>query len=357
MRVRSALEAQRILIEEYLGLWENPEIMNQEELIYYHYLKSLPDDLLATDEFSLDEKKIMFKRMVQSVELEVNTFCNRKCSFCANSFLDRFEKKDAMSWETYQLIISELKSVDYGGALVFARYSEPLASPEILKYLAFARKELPSAHLRVLSNGDYLTRDYLESLSEAGVDLLSISLYPNMQNWDSKVSRRAVEAYSKKLELETIPTEENENTFRVGAKFKKIDVSIKATNLLKVGTDRASSLPELIPSDFVRSSPCFLPAFHVNIDQNGKVLLCCNTRSDDPNHQDFVFGELKEENDLFHCFFNSHFLKWRRILLNADKKPYPCNTCTQRDRFSSDLYKKVGDLMALKFSAAKKKQS
>ncbi len=328
--------------------------MNQEERIFYQYLKLLPDDLLASDSYSLDKKKSIFKRLVHSVELEVNTFCNRKCSFCANSFLDRLEKKEAMPWETYRLILSELKSVDYDGALVFARYSEPLASPELLEYIALAHKELPSANLRVLSNGDYLTRDYLKSLSEAGVNLLSISLYPNMQDWNSKVSRRAVEAFSKKLELETFITEENENTFRVGAKFNKTDVSIKATNLLKVGVDRASSLPELTPPDFVRSSPCFLPVFTVNIDHNGKVLLCCNTRSDDPKHQDLVFGELKAENDLFNCFFNSNFLKWRKILLNGNDKPYPCDTCKQKDEFNSELYKHVGDIMALKFSPKKK---
>jgi MoaA/NifB/PqqE/SkfB family radical SAM enzyme len=287
--------------------------------------------------------------MVKRVELEVNTFCNRKCFFCANAFLDRYSTKEPMSWETYRLILSELKKIDYQEDLVFARYSEPLASPRLLEYLALARQELPSATLYILSNGDYLTREYLKALSDAGLNRLNVSLYPNMHNWTPEESRSAIETFSKKLKLEITPQRENHDSFHFGAKFEGIEIIIKASNLLKVGHDRAGSLPELTPPDFVRTSPCFMPVSTVNIDHNGKVLLCCNTRSDDPNHQDFIFGDLKKEDDLYHSFFNSKFLEWRKTLLSGKAKPYPCTGCKQRDEYNTDIYQKIGKQLEKKF--------
>jgi radical SAM protein with 4Fe4S-binding SPASM domain len=321
------------------------------------YLKQLPDKLLASDNFSLAEKQSMFKRMVMRVELEVNTFCNRKCSFCPNSFIDRFNKKEAMSWDTYRLLLSDLKKVDYNQTFVFARYSEPLASPQLLEYIALARKELPKATLSILSNGDYLTPAYLESLSEAGLNRLSISLYPDMVNWDTDKSRRMIETFSKKINLATSPFRDFPDSIHYGAKYKNVEVAIKTTNVLTLGQDRANSLPELAPPGFVRTSPCFMPIYTVNIDHDGKLLMCCNTRSDYPEHKDYVFGELKEENDLFNVFFNSHFLKWRKILLSGDAKPDPCHTCKHRNDFNTLVHQHVGSQIKHKFTASQKKQS
>ncbi|MFL5784343.1 MAG: radical SAM/SPASM domain-containing protein [Bacteriovoracaceae bacterium] len=330
--------------------------MNSEELDFILYLKQLPEELLASNNFTLAEKQSMFTRMVRKVELEVNTFCNRKCSFCGNSFLDRFNKKEPMSWETYGVLLTDLKNINYSETLVFGRYSEPLASPRILEYVALARKELPKATISILSNGDYLTREYLESLSAAGLSRMSISLYPNMHEWNTENSRRMIETFCQRLELEALPFREHPESIHFSGKYKSLEVAVRATNILKFGHDRASSLPELTIPDFVRTSPCFMPIFTVNIDHDGKMLLCCNTRSDDPNHQDFVFGELKKENDLYHNFFNSHFLKWRKILLSGEAKPHPCSTCKQRDDLNANLYSKVGNQMEAKFSHSEKKK-
>ena len=112
------------------------------------------------------------------IEIELASFCNRKCWFCPNSFIDRKSQSIELPDATYLKLINNLAEIDYDKLLNFHRFNEPLANKDlILKRVKQARSALPRAKLGIYTNGDYLDRAYLDALRDAGVTLIVMSYY------------------------------------------------------------------------------------------------------------------------------------------------------------------------------------
>ena len=74
----------------------------------------------------------LFRRSVSMVEVEVFSYCNRRCWFCPNSLIDRQSKTEYMSEELYLHILDQLAGADYRHMISYSRYNEPLAEPNHL---------------------------------------------------------------------------------------------------------------------------------------------------------------------------------------------------------------------------------
>lgn len=123
-------------------------------------------------------QKRILKQNVRLVEIEIASFCNRKCWFCPNSFIDRKSQSVELPESVYLKLIDNLAEVDYSGLLDFHRFNEPLANKDlILKRVRQARIALPHAQLGIFTNGDYSDREYLDALREAGITLMRMSYY------------------------------------------------------------------------------------------------------------------------------------------------------------------------------------
>jgi hypothetical protein len=67
------------------------------------------------------------------------------------------------------------------------------------------------------------------------------------------------------------------------------------------------------------------------MDFNGKVMPCCNLRSDHPQHLPFVLGDLtKGQESIFDVYAGLPFTDWRRGLVTVGEKGDPCRTCKQK---------------------------
>ena len=72
------------------------------------------------------------------------------------------------------------------------------------------------------------------------------------------------------------------------------------------------------------------PIRHVVIDYNGKGMMCCQTRSDAPEHRQAIVGDLAEPDyGLFHLYRDLGVV--RRALLSPGEKTGVCLTCDVRD--------------------------
>ena len=72
------------------------------------------------------------------------------------------------------------------------------------------------------------------------------------------------------------------------------------------------------------------PIRHVVIDYNGEGMMCCQTRSDAPEHRQAVVGDLAEPDyGLFHLYRDLGVV--RRALLSPGEKSGVCLTCDVRD--------------------------
>ena len=93
---------------------------------------------------------------IRLIEIELFSYCNRTCSFCPNSFIDRLSFNELLDINLFKKIIKELKLVDYSNYISFSRYNEPLSYRDILDdRIKYIRKELPKSKLVLNTNGDY----------------------------------------------------------------------------------------------------------------------------------------------------------------------------------------------------------
>ena len=119
--------------------------------------------------------KNWFKSQLKLIEIEVFSFCNRKCWFCPNSYIDRKSDTVLLPETAYLSILDQLSEIDYDQEITYSRYNEPLSKKEIiLKRISQAREYLPKAKLRTNTNGDYISLDYIHQLRDAGLNELFI---------------------------------------------------------------------------------------------------------------------------------------------------------------------------------------
>ena len=147
---------------------------------WYIFVKNLSDELLVyNSELGRIKKQELFKKNIKMVEFEPHAFCNRKCSFCPNSFIDRKNNKNVFDINVYKKIISDLQLINYDYSIRFSRYCEPLARDEIYDFIHIARDSLPNAKIDIITNGDFFKKETISKLKEVGLSTLRISVYPS----------------------------------------------------------------------------------------------------------------------------------------------------------------------------------
>ena len=134
-------------------------------------------------------EKSVFKRAVSRIVIETSSYCNRRCKFCPNESGLRIGSdflKKTMSTEMLSEICDALSSIDYDKTILLHLYNEPTADPGLSDKVRLIREKLPATKISFNSNGDYLTRQMLRELLDAGLSSLSVSLYgPNHGEYDT----------------------------------------------------------------------------------------------------------------------------------------------------------------------------
>jgi len=104
--------------------------------------------------------------------------------------------------------------------------------------------------------------------------------------------------------------------------------------------------------------PCREPFESFVLDYTGKVMPCCNLRSDFPEHQDFVVGDMLDEDLSIFDIYAGRLAAWRKSMVGFEAKDSPCTTCKHRDLsaasvapVSMQLKRKVSTLAGVPASA------
>lgn len=281
---------------------------------------------LVNCECSKNAKEILRKNLCQ-VEIEIFSFCNRQCWFCPNSFIDRHSKNQLMDEDLYLKILSELREINYSNRISYSRYNEPLAHKEIfLKRLRQAKEYCPKSIRHTNTNGDYLTREYFDELAEAGLNSMEIQCYLDEKEIFTpeliidKIAKLANKFGFKYKVLASVPNEVVITEFD----YDKMHVKVASQNFKQRGNTRGDSLKNIRP--YNRNEICMIPLKHVYIDYNGSYMLCCNLRSDNPSHKDFILGNANEMS-LSDVFMSDKIIEYRKNLNVRGAKIPPCNTC------------------------------
>ncbi len=269
----------------------------------------------------------LFASSIKMLEIEVFSYCNRKCWFCPNTEIDRQSKNIYMDEKLYLRILQQLATIKYKNVISYSRYNEPLADRVILTRLRQARELLPDAKLHTNTNGDYINATYIEELFKHGLNSLKIQVYLNK---DEKFEDDIVlEKLIKKASMIGLPYKivESKKGLRHEAKieYPGMNISIYARNFERDGCSRGNLVD--LRRSYQRSSPCLSPFRNLYIDYTGKVMPCCNLRSDAPEHGAYIIGDANTQS-LFQIYTTGSLVKWRKRLFDFGPKPIPCNNCS-----------------------------
>jgi len=227
-----------------------------------------------------------------SVGLENNTLCNRKCEWCPNN-TNKIVSRD-MSWEVFDKIIDNLKSMRFTGRVSFNRFNEPLIDKRLPEFIGTVRKKLPKTHIYINSNGDLLTMELWKKLREAGLNYANIAIkdaeYPeHIKKIFDALNWRERQAFGLHL-------------------FNKNKTHNWAGN---IDSNYNTPLKKI----------CVLPFYQMVIDYKGQAVLCCRDYSREVK-LDVMNSSIKDvwEGDTFE-HYRRHLIKGNRTLLT------PCSKC------------------------------
>lgn len=292
---------------------------------YSYFDKVIPNHLVGISDRSVSME--LFRHSVSMVEVELFSYCNRRCWFCPNAHVDRITGNTHMASPTYTAIISQLSEIEYSGVITFSRYNEPLADKIIIDKLKEARMALPNAKLHTNTNGDYLDIEYLSELYEAGMRSLNIQLYlKNYEKYDHDKTIRRGQQTVRRLKLPyTVTIDQPGVWYEMQLEYKDMKLRLYGRNFELNGTSRGNQVD--IKRDYVRDLPCSQPIWGVYIDYNGKMVPCCNFRSDIDEHAEYIISDLNFDPDIFLSYSSAIAADFRRSMLTYEPKSGPCSNC------------------------------
>ncbi len=243
---------------------------------------------------------ILGEDIFTSVEIEINTSCNRRCSHCPNSIFDRglLQNEKLMPTELFHKIIDELAEIGFSGRISPHFYGEPLIDKRLVDFMGYIRKCIPRAKIVIFTNGDLLTSDMYLKLVEAGVNEFIVTQH------DPLIPQGIVDLLSHFKSFDSLP---------VPVQYLIFD---HVTPLYNRGG--------LIDIEATDSLPnCALWNFgNVTIDHEGNVILCCS---------DFLrsnrFGCVKEKK-LLDIWFDQRYKNVRKDLRSMNFQLPICKRCT-----------------------------
>ncbi len=248
------------------------------------------------------------------IEIELFSYCNRKCEWCPNYLINR-KQFNFLDDKIFKNIIQYLKENDYSNYITFSRYNEPFAIKEkFADYINYIHQELPKAKLISNTNGDYLTQNILSLIK---LNELSIMDYDN----------KGIDYCKNKLINLNCIIDKIENNF-IYAHFNDMKI-IYYVNWQDnyIPGDRGGFLQNEKIQKQARIIPCFEPKYFIGINYDGTVSPCCNIRNDIELHKDFILGDLHNQS-LSEILISNKRLEFINNCKNCNyTKNIPCRTC------------------------------
>lgn len=266
----------------------------------------------------------VFAKFVGIINLETNSYCNRKCHYCPMSIVDRGANTQMQS-AIFEKILDELGEIGYDSSISLNLYNEPLSDKNIISKIKRIKDKLPKAFLRFNSNGDFLTPKLLDELESSGLNYLNITLHTTKANsYDDKQCIKRLDSFYRRLNLAkpnyTItPNVSITSSHKIG----NLTLVLNTSNYDIYGTDRGGALKHLGLQS--RNNPCVKIMREFTIDYQGRVFPCCNIFPDLAQSQKFIFGNVSEKS-IFEIFSSKQWAKWRKeLFIKATKSP--CTSC------------------------------
>lgn len=279
----------------------------------------------------VEEAKDLFRKHIRIVEIEPHSYCNRDCSFCPNSTIDRRKEWAFFPEGVYRQMLNDLKEICYEGQIRFSRYSEPLAHEHIFDMIRLAKEACPGAETMVISNGDYLDEEGMKEVRLSGLSRLHVSVYlTHGKPWTKEGAEKELDRFRKRADLRALDRRVSATEVYDVLDGSGVRVSSNCVDYAVTGFDRGGAVENLRDASFRRTAPCMQVFHNFTIDFDGTVMPCCNLRSDLNSHKKHIVGRLTgEPGEMFVIYGSRIAASWRRHLAGFGEKDDPCRGCKQ----------------------------
>ena len=245
------------------------------------------------------------------IELNIYGTCNRNCSFCPVSNPDVYEKRhEGISVELYNKLLDDLVEINYQGNIVFSAYCEPLLHKELETLISNTKSKLPNVKIEIVSNGDLLSIKKLNSIFDAGLDAINISMY------DGEHQIQHFNTMAKSCSLDDSQMILRRRYFQDGNYGMTIS---NRTGLVDSNEFRDEKEHSII--DLPLKSKCYYPFYMILVDYDGSVLFCSHDWG-----KSLKVDNIKN-NSIWDIWQNKILNNVRKNLSNFNRDFKPCNTC------------------------------
>lgn len=290
------------------------------------YPYRIPKDFFTTN-LSNGQKERVFRENVERVIIEVNSRCNRRCWFCPNSIVDRHSDNIEMTDSVFCKVVKELGNVEYDRDVCLSYFNEPLLSEKIIDRVSELRKHLPKAFIYLFTNGDYLDKNKIHNLAEAGLNLMKVDIYTNEAPGEySEI--RVRDAVERKIDMLNINSNYNCIPPVISrANIGGMEIEFISQDFSKTACNRAESLPESlsIPKVQGHSKPCIKNFISFHISYNGNVYPCPNMHTEVTKHNQYCVGNVKDSS-IFEIYLGDKLNKFRENNF-FHRNQLPCRSC------------------------------
>jgi len=293
---------------------------------------------------SREDMKRAFKQGVTKIEIETSTQCNRHCDYCPNSqpgFEHRLKKNDFLDIEMLRKMLSDLQEIDYCNTISLVGMNEFFMHEENFAYAELVKKKLPKVRLQIYSNGDYITREYLERAEAVGVDMIVVSFH--LQAGKPYAADDVLERATKFIKRTQLPLAMTD--FKKGARlhfqaqYKRLHILAGLVNWTSEGHNWSGSV-ESGKAMADAHTPCQSPVNILCLCQNGDFTLCCSVpreRTAENLANGAVLGNLANFRTIFHAYASDAMLYWRQHSFSTTKIPALCQGCSGRNHETNKL--------------------
>jgi radical SAM protein with 4Fe4S-binding SPASM domain len=252
------------------------------------------------------------------IEFNLVGLCNRRCDFCPWSNpewrSDHVPKGGSnndvlhLPIEVYEGIMKDLNKVGFKGGIIYSAFSEPFLYNHLEEVIKISKKQCPESRIEVVTNGDFLTIDKINTLFKAGLTRMDVSIYDG----PDKVKHFQDLRIESGLNKEQFHIRERwyapEEHFGIGAISNRAGANI----MPEINVNKITTALE---------RKCFYPFYQLIVDYDGGVLLC--------NHdwdKRLSMGNVKETS-IIDIWNSKKYKEVRGNLANADRNHSPCDRC------------------------------
>lgn len=236
------------------------------------------------------------------VEINPLDICNRSCSFCPQSSDHFLPKRGRVSLKIIEKIANDLEEICFDGRVTFTGFGEPLLYKDLIAAISILKSKITRVQwIEVVTNGDYLTRERVLALDNAGCTNVTVSMY------DGDLSHVFLPMF--------------QNT--------DIDVTLKHSynGFLEVNRNEM-----LVRTDILtKNDPCYLPFYKMVIDMDGNVILCSNDWS-----RSVDLGNIVDQS-ISSIWLDQKYVDYRKKLIDGNRKDCkPCSKCNIQGNLYGD---------------------